>query len=107
MREVLRMKRVICMLLCLVSLVCVAMAEETGYSFDEKGFLTDCEDGAEYILEDDENGEIAQVRITLHRDDECVYFILCLAYNDNAEDYADLADSISKKLGFDKPSSYL
>ena len=56
MREVLRMKRVICMLLCLVSLLCAASAEETGYSFDEKGFLTDCEDGAEYILEDDENG---------------------------------------------------
>lgn len=86
----------------------VGLAEQgEGSIYTDVGYSD--EDDEEYYLaiNIDENGEIAQVRITLHRDDECVYFILCLAYNDNAEDYVDLADSISKKLGFDKPSSYL
>lgn len=50
------MKRLLCILLCLLCLTGAAPAEEAGYSFDEKGFLTDCEDGAEYIFEDEENG---------------------------------------------------
>lgn len=50
------MKRFLCALLCLISLVSCGYTEEAGFSFDEKGFLTGCEAGTEYILEDDENG---------------------------------------------------
>lgn len=52
------MKRLFCILLCMICLSSCAFAEDAdnGFSFDEKGFLVGCEDGAEYIFEDEENG---------------------------------------------------
>ncbi len=48
------MKRLLCCLLCLMTVWSLAVAE--GPAFDEKGFLTDAEAGEEYIFEDEENG---------------------------------------------------
>ena len=63
------MKRLLCCLLCLVTVWSIAAAEEP--ALDENGFLADAEDGEEYIFEDEENGvwkyATSSLAIEIHR----------------------------------------
>ena len=63
------MKRLLCCLLCLMTVWSLAVAE--GPTFDEKGFLTDAEAGEEYIFEDEENGvwkyATSSLSVEIHR----------------------------------------
>ncbi|MCQ2532573.1 MAG: hypothetical protein MJ093_07700 [Saccharofermentans sp.] len=78
------------------------MEEYDGFYNVDYGY--DMDDDYLYMAAEDEQG---QVRIAVVIDDTSVYYVMCIAYTDDADDYVDLVDDLCDELDFEKPSQYL